>query len=181
MLKLVTDREIYDEVICGAIPKAKRLLWLATADLKDLHVHKRGRMVPFLEILSDLAQRKVEIRLLHAKEPGPVFRKDFDRYRNLSQGLERMLCPRVHLKCAVVDEEFAYTGSANLTGAGVGAKSTRRRNFEAGIVTTEPALIGEIMEQFDGIWRGSHCPDCDRKEFCDEHASILSARRREHR
>jgi phosphatidylserine/phosphatidylglycerophosphate/cardiolipin synthase-like enzyme len=181
MLKLVTDREIYDEVICGAIPKAKRLLWLATADLKDLHVHKRGRMVPFLEILSDLAQRKVEIRLLHAKEPGPVFRKDFDRYRNLSQGLERMLCPRVHLKCAVVDEEFAYAGSANLTGAGVGAKSTRRRNFEAGIVTTEPALIGEIMEQFDGIWRGSHCPDCDRKEFCDEHASILSARRREHR
>jgi phosphatidylserine/phosphatidylglycerophosphate/cardiolipin synthase-like enzyme len=181
MLRFVTDREIYEEVICGAIPKAKRLLWLATADLKDLHVHKQGKMVPLLEVLSDLVHRNVEIRLLHAKEPGPVFRKDFDRYRNLSQGLERMLCPRVHLKCAVVDGEFAYTGSANLTGAGVGAKSTRRRNFEAGIVTTDPALIGKIMEQFDGIWRGSHCPDCGRKEFCDEHAGILSARRREHR
>ncbi len=181
MLKFVTDREIYEEVICGAIPKAKRLLWLATADLKDLHVHKQGRMVPLLEVLSDLVHRNVEIRLLHAKEPGPVFRKDFDRYRSLAQGLERMLCPRVHLKCVVVDAEFAYTGSANLTGAGVGAKSIRRRNFEAGIITTEPALIGEIMEQFDGIWRGSHCPDCDRKEFCDEHTGILSARRRERR
>jgi phosphatidylserine/phosphatidylglycerophosphate/cardiolipin synthase-like enzyme len=177
MLKFVTDREIYDEVICGAIPTARRLLWLATADLKDLHMEKRGKMVPFLEILSDLAARNVEIRLLHAKEPGPVFRRDFDRYRNLSKGLERMLCPRVHLKCAIVDGAFAYSGSANLTGAGVGAKSVRRRNFESGIVTTDPALVGRIMEQFDGIWRGSHCRDCDRKEYCDEHAAILPARK----
>jgi phosphatidylserine/phosphatidylglycerophosphate/cardiolipin synthase-like enzyme len=181
MLKFVTDREIYEEVVCGAIPKAGRLLWLATADLKDLHVHKQGKMVPFLEILSDLAKRNVEIRLLHAKEPGPAFRRDFDRYRNLSKGLERMLCPRVHLKCAVVDGTWAYTGSANLTGAGVGAKSIHRRNFESGLVTTDPALIDPIMEQFDSIWRGSHCRGCDRKEFCDEHTGILSARRGEAR
>lgn len=179
MLRFVTDREIYEEVICEAVPKAGRLLWLATADLKDLHVHKRGRMVPFLEVLSELARKKVEVRLLHAKEPGPAFRRDFDRYPNLCKGLERMLCPRVHLKCVVVDGIYAYTGSANLTGAGVGAKSTRRRNFESGIITTDPAIVGRIMEQFDEIWRGSHCRDCDRKEYCDEHAGILSARRGE--
>jgi len=177
VLKFITDREIYDEVVCGAVPKATRLLWLATADLKDLHVHKQGRMVPFLEILSDLVCRKVEVRLLHAKEPGPAFRADFDRYPSLSKGLERMLCPRVHLKCAVVDGTYAYMGSANLTGAGVGAKSANRRNFESGIVTTEPTIVGSIMEQFDAIWRGSHCPKCDRKEFCDEHAGILLGRR----
>ena len=177
MLKFVTDREIYDEVVCQAVPKATRLLWLATADLKDLHVHKQGRMVPFLEVLSDLVRRNVEVRLLHAKEPGPAFRADFDRYPLLSKGLERMLCPRVHLKCAVVDGSYAYTGSANLTGAGVGAKSVNRRNFESGIVTTDPTMVGQMMEQFDAIWRGSHCPDCDRKEFCDEHAGILSGRR----
>ncbi len=179
MLKFVTDKEIYDEVVCGAIPKARRLVWLATADLKDLHVHKQGKMVPFLEVLSDLVRRKVEIRLLHAKEPGPVFRRDFDRYPGLSKGLERMLCPRVHLKCVVVDGVYAYMGSANFTGAGIGAKSTRRRNFESGIVTDDQAIIGRIMEQFDAIWRGSHCRECDRKEYCDEHAGILSARRGE--
>lgn len=179
MLKFVTDREIYDEVVCGAVPKARRLLWLATADLKDLHMHKHGRMVPFLETLSDLVCRNVEIRLLHAKEPGPVFRADFDRYPALSKGLERMLCPRVHLKCVVVDGEYAYMGSANLTGAGVGAKSVNRRNFESGLITTDPTIVGGIMEQFDAIWRGSHCPECDRKEFCDEHAGILSNRRGE--
>jgi len=179
MLKFVMDRQIYEEVVCGMIPGAKRLLWLATADLKDLHVDKRGRMVPFLEILSDLVRRNVEIRLLHAKEPGAPFRRDFDRYPNLLKGLERMLCPRVHIKCAVVDGERAYAGSANLTGAGVGAKSARRRNFESGIITTDPAIVGPIMEQFDAIWRGAHCRECDRKEFCDEHTGILSARRGE--
>jgi phosphatidylserine/phosphatidylglycerophosphate/cardiolipin synthase-like enzyme len=179
MLKFITDKQIYEEVVCGMIPRAKRMLWLATADLKDLHVHKQGRMVPFLEVLSDLVRGNVEIRLLHAKEPGPIFRRDFDKYPSLAKGLERMLCPRVHIKGAVVDGEWAYAGSANLTGAGVGAKSDRRRNFEAGIITTDPAVIGQIMEQFDTIWRGAHCRECDRKEFCDEHAGILSTRRGE--
>jgi len=177
MLRFVTDRQIYDEVICGAVPAAERLLWLATADLKDLHVHAPGGMVPFLAVLSGLIARNVEIRLLHAREPGPIFRKDFDRYPNLARGLERMLCPRVHLKCAVVDGRWAYTGSANLTGAGVGAKSGRRRNFESGIITTDPEMVDKIMEQFDGIWRGSHCKQCDRKEFCDEHVDILATSR----
>jgi phosphatidylserine/phosphatidylglycerophosphate/cardiolipin synthase-like enzyme len=177
MLKFITDRQIYEEVVCGMIPKATRLLWLATADLKDLHVHKGKGMVPFLEVLSDLVRAKVEIRLLHAKEPGPVFRRDFDRYPSLLKGLERMVCPRVHLKCAVVDGQWAYTGSANLTGAGVGAKSDQRRNFESGIVTTDPAVVAAVMEHFDGIWSGLHCHQCDRKEYCDEHTGMLSARR----
>jgi len=173
MLKFITDRDIYKEVICGAIPKARHQLWLATADLKDLHVHKAGRMVPFLEVLSDLVVRNVEVRLLHAKEPGPIFRRDFDRYPNLLGGLERMLCPRVHLKCAVVDGRFAYAGSANLTGAGMGAKSDRRRNFESGIVTTETAIVEQVADHFDRIWRGAYCPECGRKEYCDEHVDIL--------
>jgi phosphatidylserine/phosphatidylglycerophosphate/cardiolipin synthase-like enzyme len=176
MLRFVSDRDIYEEVICGAVPKARQQLWLATADLKDLHVHKGGGMVPFLEVLSSLAARNVEIRLLHAKEPGPRFRRDFDRYPNLITGLERMLCPRVHLKCVIVDGQWAYLGSANLTGAGVGAKSVRRRNFEAGIVTTEKAIVDAAAEQFDLIWRGGHCKECGRKEFCDEHVDILSAK-----
>ena len=174
MFRFLTDRDIYEVLVRGAIPETRRQLWLATADLKDLHVHKAGRMVPFLEILSDLIGRKVEIRLLHAKEPGPAFRKDFDRYPNLLAGLERMLCPRVHLKCVVIDAATVYVGSANFTGAGVGAKSSHRRNFESGIITDDPRIVEAVMEQFDGIWRGSHCSACGRKEFCDEHVDILS-------
>ena len=60
-------------------------------------------MVPFLAVLSELIDNGVSVRLLHAKEPGPNFRRDFDRYPNLVDGLERVLCPRVHFKSVVVD------------------------------------------------------------------------------
>ncbi|MDK1031048.1 MAG: phospholipase, partial [Planctomycetia bacterium] len=90
MLEFITDREIYEKVILARVPEAKRYLWIATADLKDLHVDRRGKMVPFLKVLSDLAGKNVEIRLLHAKEPGPAFRKDFDRHRKLIGAMEQI-------------------------------------------------------------------------------------------
>lgn len=172
MLEFITDRELYEKVICDRVPKAKKFVWLATSDLKDLHVDKANRKVPFLEILSDLIDKNVEIRLLHAKEPGPIFRKDFDRYPNLLRGLERILCPRVHFKSVIIDGSFAYTGSANLTGAGIGAKSKDRRNFESGIITTDQELINQIITRFDAVWMGKHCPTCRRQEFCPDHYDL---------
>ena len=174
MLEFITDRDIYEKVICGRICTTRKFLWIATSDLKDLHVDKSGGMVPFLEVLSDLIKRQVEIRLLHAKEPGPAFRNDFDKYPNLITGMERILCPRVHLKAVVIDGTFAYTGSANLTGAGMGAKSEHKRNFESGIITDDTAIIGKVMEQVDNIWRGTHCPPCKRKKFCADYKDILA-------
>ena len=174
MLKFVTDREIYEEVVCGMVPKARELLWLATSDIKDMYVDKMGKMVPFIEVLSDLVDRKVEIRLLHAKEPGKAFREDFDRYPNLIKGIERILCPRVHLKCVVVDGRIAYSGSANLTGAGQGAKGRDRRNFESGIITDKKDIVEAVMEQFDAIWRGEYCRSCKRKEYCSDYKDILT-------
>jgi phosphatidylserine/phosphatidylglycerophosphate/cardiolipin synthase-like enzyme len=174
MLDFVRDRDIYEEVIQRRIGRARRLVWIATSDLKDLHVDKGRRMVPFLEILSDLVDKHVEIRLLHAKEPGPAFRRDFDKYPNLIDGMERILCPRVHLKAVVIDGSFAYTGSANLTGAGMGAKSENRRNFESGIITNDKKIVGKVMEQFDNIWIGTHCAACKRKEYCADYKDILS-------
>ena len=68
------------------MPSATEFLWLATSDLKDLHVHRGDRMIPFLGVLSELIANGVAVRLLHAKEPGPMFRQDFDRYPNLIDG-----------------------------------------------------------------------------------------------
>jgi phosphatidylserine/phosphatidylglycerophosphate/cardiolipin synthase-like enzyme len=173
-VNFITDREIYDRVLLEAVPKAEKFLWLATSDLKDLHVKRRGKMFPFLAVLSDLINEGVSVRLLHASEPGPRFRKDFDKYPVLTSGLERILCPRVHLKCVVVDGTFAYSGSGNLTGAGMGAKSVDRRNFESGITTTDSGCIEQIMDQFDHIWMGNHCPKCGRKEHCSSFPDMAS-------
>ena len=166
-IKFITNEELYKQVI-EPISKAKKFVWIGTADIKDLHVKHNGSVKSFLAVLDYLAKRKVEIRLLHAKEPGPNFRKSFDKYPMLWKAMELQLCPRVHFKHIIIDGEFAYTGSANLTGAGLGMKSSNRRNFESGIVTTHPQLVESIMNQFDEVWMGSFCKACGRKEYCSD-------------
>lgn len=172
--EFITNREIYERVLQQQVTKATGFVWIGTSDIKDLHVDSKGRMVPFLKILSDLIKNHISVRLIHAKEPGKAFREDFDRYPNLIDGMERLLCPRVHFKCVIVDGHFAYTGSANLTGAGMGAKSPKRRNFESGIITTDTNLIEPIMNQFDAVWMGQFCPECQRKAYCSDYKDILS-------
>lgn len=173
-IHFITDRQIYEQVIQEAVPSATAYLWLATSDLKDLHVQAGRRMVPFLGVLSGLVDKGVAIRLLHAKEPGPRFRRDFDRYPNLIAGMERILCPRVHFKSVIADGRFAYSGSANLTGAGMGAKSVKRRNFEGGFTTTLRPMVEAIMAQFDRVWMGAECQACQRKAHCADYPELLA-------
>ncbi|MCH5284593.1 MAG: phosphatidylserine synthase [Akkermansiaceae bacterium] len=159
----------HGERVLQAAAQARRSLWLGTADIKDLYVAGAGgARRPFLGVLAGLLERGVEVRLIHAKEPGALFRQDFDRFPGLAVGLERVLCPRVHFKLVVVDSEWCYIGSANLTGAGMGMKSSARRNFEAGVVSCLPALVAGAMEEFDRVWRGDACAGCGRREFCPD-------------
>ena len=110
MTTYITDTNHYSEVI-SRIPKVKRLLWIATADLKDLYVEKKGgAVVPLLQILNDLVKKSAEVCLIHAKEPGTAFREDFDKYPALWGGMERRLCPRVHMKIIVMDSNLVYVG-----------------------------------------------------------------------
>jgi phosphatidylserine/phosphatidylglycerophosphate/cardiolipin synthase-like enzyme len=164
--EFISDKAIYERVIQEMVVEADRYVWIATADIKDLYVKRGNKMVPFLGVLSDMIGKGISMRLLHAKEPGPRFRNDFDKFPPLIQDLERMLCPRVHFKSVIVDGKRAYTGSANLTGAGMGAKSVNRRNFEAGILTDDPDMVNSIMDQFDQVWVGGHCELCGRKQYC---------------
>ena len=163
MTHYIADEAHFKEVI-ERVPKVKESLWIGTADIKDLYVGDR----PFLGVLADLLKKGREVRLVHAKEPGPNFREDFDRFPILFDGLERVLCPRVHFKIIIFDHTLAYIGSANLTGAGIGMKSTKTRNFEAGILTDDPALVDAAMNQFDMVWAGIKCKDCGRKKVCPD-------------
>ena len=167
MIQYVSNTDHYNHVL-SRVATARRSLWIGTADIKDLYVKVGSGTEPFLAVLSQLLRRKVEIRLIHAKEPGPAFREDFDRYPLLARGLERALCPRVHFKILVFDGTAAYIGSANLTGAGIGMKGANTRNFEAGILTDEPELVAQAMQQFDEVWMGKHCRQCLRRKFCGD-------------
>lgn len=168
--RIILNEETYEAVLLDLVMQARRLLWLVTADIKDLHVRQGRGFVPFLKILAERISDGVEVRLIHAKEPGPRFRKDFDRFPELieSDRFDRILCPRMHMKCVVADGRRAYIGSANLTGAGMGAKHRDRRNFEAGVLTEDPALVGEVMTFLDAFHLGDHCLKCRLRDMCPD-------------
>ena len=142
--KYIQNEEHYSEVI-SRIAKVRNTLWIGTADIKDVYVKQDGEAIPLLGQLATLLKRGVGVRLIHAKEPGPNFREDFDRFKILATDLERVMCPRVHFKMMIFD-----------------------RNFEAGILTNDPALVEPAIEQFDTLWMGSHCKKCGRQEFCGD-------------
>ena len=163
----ITNEDHYEKVI-EKIKDCKKTLWIGTADIKDLYVKDGRGTKPLLEVLSDLAKSGVAIRLIHAKEPGPAFREDFDKYPALIEGLERVLCPRVHFKIIIFDLKTAYVGSANLTGAGLGMKGENTRNFEAGVLSSNKDFVKNAATQFDEVWMGAHCKSCKRKQFCSD-------------
>lgn len=155
----ISNEEHYNLVI-EKIKSVKKTLWIGTADIKDLYVKVGTSTKPFLEILSDLAKSGVAIRLIHAKEPGKTFREDFDKYPELIEGMERVICPRVHFKIIIFDLKTAYVGSANLTGAGLGMKGSNTRNFEAGVLSSNKEFVKQASQQFDQVWMGAHCKNC---------------------
>ena len=164
----ISNEEHYTQVI-ERIKTVKKCLWIGTADIKDLYVASgRSSTKPLLEVLSDLAKKGVSIRLIHAKEPGPAFREDFDKYPALIEGMERALCPRVHFKIIVFDLKTAYVGSANLTGAGLGMKGENTRNFEAGVLSSDKDFVQHAIHQFDEVWLGKFCKSCKRKQYCPD-------------
>lgn len=177
-LELLSDRDHYVQVT-QAVLEARRSVWIATANLKELMVddpnvrpgRRRGRRNNYrsvLEVFGELANAGVELRLLHASPPSRPFRRSFDAQPELvSGGLEMRMCPRVHLKTVVIDASLVYLGSANWTGAGLGAKGDGRRNFEMGIVTSDESTIDAVQDRFDRIWRGAECGACRLRDECE--------------
>ena len=175
-LELLLHRDHYPTVI-ERVLGAERSVWIATANLKELMIEDprvtpgqrrgRARYRSVLAALSELAARGVELRILHASEPSRVCRRDFDRQKRLVAGaLELRLCPRTHLKLVIVDGRDLYLGSANWTGAGLGAKNAERRNFELGLLTQDERLLDAAQDTFERIWRGVECEGCRMRDVC---------------
>jgi phosphatidylserine/phosphatidylglycerophosphate/cardiolipin synthase-like enzyme len=171
---LVSGRGHYDSVI-DAVRGARQSVWIATANLKELLVaapprpgRRRAEYRSVLEDFEALAERGVELRILHASLPSGPFRSRFDEQKRLvAGGMELRMCPRVHLKAVLVDARLLYLGSANWTGAGLGVKGSHRRNFELGIVTDDEEAIDAVQELYERIWRGAECKGCGLRDQCD--------------
>src|SRR5262245_40135318 len=66
--RLLVDAEHYDELVIGALSRAKISVWIATANVKTMLVQAplgtvaraRGRFISGVELLAGLARRGVE-------------------------------------------------------------------------------------------------------------------------
>jgi phosphatidylserine/phosphatidylglycerophosphate/cardiolipin synthase-like enzyme len=143
----------------------------------------RAEFRSVLAVFEDLVAQGVDIRLLHAGVPSRPFREELGRRRGLrplrvgvpgagrlvrggAGSFEMRRCPRVHFKMVVIDGARVYLGSANWTGAGLGAKGEGRRNFELGIVSEDDLLLDESQGFFDQVWRGRPCAACRLRDVC---------------
>ena len=121
----------------------------------------KKRYVSVTEHFSGLVSRGVELRVLLASSPSRPFRESLAKWRSLQDTRAWLRqCPRVHLKLIVVDGAELYLGSANFTGAGMGARGDSRRNFELGVTTSDHVLVDAAQRRFDRIWSGGECKGC---------------------
>ena len=168
-VELLTGSDLHRVVIEEQLLDARSQVWIATADLKDMHIKVGRRFKPILSMFDTMAERGVSFRIVHSTLPSKYFRRTLEDYPRLTQGaLELQVCPRSHWKMVIVDGVFAYCGSANFTGAGLGAKSPHKRNLEVGVVSTDPDWVRQLAALFDRFWIGEHCDDCKLRKICPD-------------
>lgn len=166
-IDLLTGPDLHRQVIQEAILKADRYVWIATANLKDMHISRGRGYKPILEAFNDMAEQGVSFRVIHGDLPSRPFRKSLDRFPRLIEGaLEMQICQRSHWKMVIVDGRFGYMGSANFTGAGLGAKGEQKRNLELGVTSYDPVLVLRLMDLYDKFWIGTCCLDCAWRKNC---------------
>jgi len=175
---LLQGSELYREVILDKLAHARESVLIATANVKDMQIEREGMFASVLALFSDLAARGVELRILHAELPSRPFRASFEKRRRLTAGgLSLKICPRVHFKAVVIDGAWVYAGSANLTGAGLGAKGEGRRNFEVGFCTEDFEIVDRVQALFEAIWTGAECASCKLRSVCPDPIGAAAPRR----
>lgn len=168
-MRILFDREIYEEFTEQVLVQARKFLWIATANIKAVFLSHQGNMVSVVDLFARMVDAGVSVRIIHAALPSQPFRdryEELDSRGRLSSGVEFLHCIRMHSKLFIVDGIVALAGSPNLTGAGIGAKTADNRNFELGFVFEGAEETAPFVEYFDFIWMGGRCYDCGRRALC---------------
>lgn len=149
-IQYIRDSE-HEEVMTKQLIKVKKSLYIATANFKNVHV--KGETL--VSILNKLVQKGVTVQVICARLQSS---EDTE--------FELIECPRNHMKLFIFDEQTMYIGSANLTPAALedrSSKKTRTNNHEAGILTTDKAIIKQAIEHFSSARASDDCKTCKIK------------------
>jgi len=165
-MQLIQNEDHYKYVVEEGILLAKKSIWIATANLKDMQIAMCNKKYKSIATyLNELAERGIEIKLLHGGDPSKNFIKSLS-LNNIEPNFKFKQCPRNHFKTVIIDNKYMYLGSANLTGAGIGTKNPKKRNFELGFITKDKKVIDEVQSLFNLIWENELCNDCLQKRYC---------------
>lgn len=170
-MEILNHENLHQRVIEELVLEAKERVWIATANLKDMHFKALRSYKPILDEFNSMGNRGVSFRVVHADKMSQSFNKTLSEYPLLQKNLEIQICPRSHWKMVIVDGKAAYFGSANFTGAGLGVKNENRRNLELGALITGKGMtdkeqISQLEMLFDNFWMGEHCLHCERRKYC---------------
>ena len=166
---LISDREHY-EFLIGNIRKAKRSVLLSTANVKRFSIGEteaKASSESFLDILDSLANSGVDIRII-CSSPSRGFLEEMEGHEDLmnNPNFTFKTCRRCHMKMVIIDSEIIYIGSANITAAGMGPRINTRRNFEAGMISSDVNLVEQGIDIFEEGWSKKRCNSCYYKSEC---------------
>jgi phosphatidylserine/phosphatidylglycerophosphate/cardiolipin synthase-like enzyme len=171
---------LWVESLGGGLKQSAKFVGAATAHKTARRTAKRASVyVSVFEHFVQLASRGVSVRILHSGVPSTPFAQELIAHKQLLRSkratdadcdppLALRRCPRVHLKLVIVDGTQLYLGSANFTGAGLGAKGQGRRNFELGIITEDDSWLDETQALYERIWMGKECAHCGMRPVCPQ-------------
>lgn len=172
--RLITEN-FYDEVV-KRIASAKSSISIMTADFNVFRLKptsKQGKKyadgTPFLDFLIEKAKQGIAVNIV-SSEKSSYFEDSVERaYCNIPGNCFSVwFCTRNHAKVVIIDDKWAYIGSANMTRAGIGQPHCSPGNFEAGILTEDSEIIASLNERFSDITCYKFCDDCHRRKGCKE-------------
>lgn len=160
---------IYD-IIQNGLLRARKYLWITSAKTLDFMVKNPNtkEAIQISQRLYRMAKQGIEQRFILApREETKTYQNSKTVYQKLigTENIQFKFCYDMHMKVIIVDGTWAYFGSANLTGAGMGSRTKKgRNNFEIGTITVDREAISVIEKLLWLIWSGDQCQGCYQKQ-----------------
>lgn len=151
----IADEE-HNTQVFKRMTEVKRSLKIATANLKNFSVIVDGgsgtEKMRLCDFFMSLVEQGVSVQIVCMK-PLLFYQYTKEHCPQLLEHplFELRLNEQNHMKIFIFDDECAYLGSANITSAAIGERSSRKRNHEAGVL-----MCGKMMQHakdhFERVW-----------------------------